>query len=72
MSYGSNSTEELLERYGVSDSRLRDDILRDESSYSSRGFWTESDHVWETARGDTVINGFDIDTGEWVGHDFDA
>lgn len=71
MSIHSNSTEELLDRYNVSDG-LRDRILHDDSRYSSRGHWLEGDHQWETAGGDVVINGFDIFTGEWVGHDYDA
>lgn len=75
MSYRIDSTEDLLDRYGISDSRMRDEILQNDSYHSRSGYfgssYCESDHVWETAGGSTVINGIDIDTGEYVGHDFD-
>lgn len=64
-----------MDHYGVTDSSLRHDILSNESHNSRPGYlgnsYSESDHYWETADGDPVINGFNLDTGEYVGHDFD-
>lgn len=72
MYHGYSSTEEILDNYGIHDEATRREILREDSRYSARGYWSHDDHEWQTADGDIVINGIDIYTGEYVDHDFDA